>query len=643
VTARSRRQEFIACYNGAVPYSGGLVYLDEERSCVVAGGCCGIFAGASSHTGGNEACRTPFIGGDVIVACTGHVDNAEEIARALGSPDLGGRSDAEVLAAAYSRWGERFPAHVVGHYSCVVFDRERGSLVAVRGDLGVEPLFRVVRHGVVWIASSLDLLLAVHSTRPPLEDGGLADYVASGGLINSGRTVYAEIDQVPPHHVLVFDGTRTKERCYWAPDASAASHVRSLDDTAAYLQSLLREAVRPAVRASSPAWSDLSGGLDSSTVTAFAALLCQAGEASGGTVEAFSLTASETKASDEGRFQHDFLGMYPLPRHWLDMDRYVRYSDEGPTFCHPSRAILDRPLWGEANRLFDVNSVGVHLTGLGGDAVFCGDGFPPLYLSELVRARRWRDWLREIRKWSSVGDRSLWNLMRHCSGTVLTDTYAGAPQGSAPLWLRTPFRDAVRGHDEGRWRSGNRVFESPARELQWRSIAQLASTERFLRVGNEWHPLLYRPLVEFMLSVPWPYLIGPTMNRVVHREATKLILPDSIRLRKSKGDGMPLYMRSVRVNWPRIERLLLRSRLADMGLVEPSLFKTAIERLRHGVLAKHFRYFAGVLSLEIWLQSKDSRGLAVGDSLRPLVRLRDVMQEDHRDAHVVRSLRTANV
>jgi len=50
-----------------------------------------------------------------------------------------------------------------------------------------------------------------------------------------------------------------------------------------------------------------------------------------------------------------------------------------------------------------------------------------------------------------------------------------------------------------------------------------------------------------------------------------------------------------------------------------------------------------VLSLETWLHSTDSRGPAVGESLEPLVRLRDVIHREDRDAHVVRSLRTANV
>jgi len=641
VRLRGRRQEFIACYRGAAPNSGPLVYLDEARRGVIAGERCGLFASAGSHAGDQH--RMPFVGGDAIVACTGHVDNARDLAGAVGSPDLSSRSDAEVLAAAYARWGDRFPAHVIGHYSCVVFDRRRGSLIAVRGDLGVEPLFRVVLKDVLWIASSLDLLLAVHLKQPALDDAGLAEYMASGGLMTSGRTIYAGIDQVQPQHVLVVDGTASEERCYWTPDTSAAGDDRSVEDIAVHLRSLLREAVHPALNAYPRAWSDLSGGLDSSTVTAFSVLVSREPGASVGTVEAFSLTADETKRADESRFQDDLLGMYALPGHRLDMDRYVRYSDDGPRFSHPSRAILDRPLWGEANRLFDVNGVGVHLTGVGGDSVFCGDEFPPLHLAELVRAHRWPDWLREVRRWSLVGDRSLWNLIRHCSSTALTDLYAGAPQGSAPLWLRTPFRQAVTGFDEGRWQTGRQVFDSPARELQWRATWQTASTARFVRVGNEWHPLLYRPLVEFMLSVPWRYLIGPTMSRIVQREATKQILPETIRLRRSKGNGMPLYLRSLQVNWPRIERMLRRSRLADMGLVDLSLLRTALERMRHGVLSKQFRYVAGVLSLEIWLHSADSRGPAADESLEPLVRLRDVMHQDNRDAHVVRSLRTANV
>lgn len=256
------------------------------------------------------------------------------------------------------------------------------------------------------------------------------------------------------------------------------------------------------------------------------------------------------------------MAIYSIPHHCVDADRHFSFADDEPTLCHPSRGVFFRPVLAAADALFEANGVGVHLTGHGGDSVFCGDSVPPLHLSELVH---------------------------------------------------------------------------------FRSISHTASTDFFVRVGREWHPLLYRPLVEFMLSVPWKFLIDPKIDRVIHREVTKGLLPESIRRRTSKGNGTPLFLRSVRVNWPRIEPVLLRSRLAEMGLVEQAAFATAGRRLRHGVMSKQFRYMAGALSLELWLRSREFRPPALDDRAGALQRLRAAIHREPHDAHAACSLRTANV
>ena len=124
-------------------------------------------------------------------------------------------------------------------------------------------------------------------------------------------------------------------------------------------------------------------------------------------------------------------------------------------------------------------------------------------------------------------------------------------------------------------------------------------------VGEERHPLLYRPLVEFMLAVPWEHFVQPGRDRIVQRRATAGLLPDLIRNRRSKASGTAMLQRSMGEHWEAVRPLTLGRRLGALGLVDPPAFRQACERMRHGVLNKQLRYLAAGLSLEMWLRANE--------------------------------------
>jgi asparagine synthase (glutamine-hydrolysing) len=553
--------------------------------------------------------RQPIVTPLAVVVYAGRIDNREEIADRLGKAWLGRATDGEVLAEAYAAWGSEFPAKVLGEYSVALVDRLTGRLVAARDSLGIGRLFRYEEARAVWVASSLDLLLGALPARPPFDRQCLAEYFASGGLVASGRTVYAGIHELPAAHALTQGEGPALVQRYWQPDPERRMALRGEGEYDEAFRSLLFEATRAALRSNTRVWSDLSGGLDSSTVTAAAALLDQAGRGPEAGVGTFGTFFSRTTASDERGFQNEFLSLYPLEHQTLDADEYPSFSLDEPPSCHPSKAILYRPVWHAANALFSSHGIRAHLTGRGGDPVFCADGFPPLYLAELARGLKWRRWFREARQWAGQGQRSFGNLLWHCSRGKLTDGFAGSPQGQAPApeWLAPGFREEVSSVRWETWRAGPRLYASPGRELHYRSITLNAAIARFIPVGDERHPLLYRPLVEFALALPWEHLLRPKWDRVIQRRALRGILPEKIRLRRSKATGTPLLLRGLRENWSRVQPLTRGRRLAELGLVDPPAFQAACERLRHGLMGNDLGYFAAALSLEIWLDANPAR------------------------------------
>ena len=179
-------------------------------------------------------------------------------------------------------------------------------------------------------------------------------------------------------------------------------------------------------------------------------------------------------------------------------------------------------------------------------------------------------------------------------------------QAQAPQWLVTPFRHEVQAARSDPWLGGPRLYESAARELHYRSILQNAVIARFLPAGDERCPFLYRPLVEFVLALPWEHLLTPAEDRVIQRRALRAILPDAIRRRTSKASGTPQLLRGLRRNWMRVRRFIAAPRLASLGLVEPTLLQDACEGMRHGLLGAHLPDLVAALSMEMWLDANES-------------------------------------
>lgn len=548
----------------------------------------------------------PTVTSCVVLAYSGRVDNRRELIGMLGNASLSHAGDGTLLAAAYERWGNSFPARVVGEYSFALIDRQTGRLVAARDAMGIGRLFRCEDSRTLWVGSTLEVLLSAMPSRPSYDLSALADYVAGGGLLMSGRTIFHDLAEVPPAHLLVRSARAEHVQRYWEPDPERRIVTRDEREYDEMFRALLFDAVAASLRTSENVWSDMSGGLDSSTVTAVAASLRSSGRAPDLQVIAFSQFASLTEQSDESSYQQAFLARWPMEQRALDIDAYPSFSIDEPPSFHPSKAILYRPIWHAATDLLAADGVAAHLTGRGGDNLFCGDGFPPVHLADVIRQFGLRRWRNELLEWSRVGRRSLWNLVWHCSRQRLNDQYAGAANRTeAPPWLSEEFYRLVVSAESVRWHGGARLYSSAARELQYRSIMQTAAVARFIRVGDERHPLLYRPLVEFVLALPWEQLIRADQDRVIQRRAMSELLPEAIRGRKSKASGTPLLLRGIRENWSRVEPNARGSMLAQFGLVNPTKFEAACLRLRHGLLAKQFHYLAGALSLEIWLAANE--------------------------------------
>lgn len=183
-------------------------------------------------------------------------------------------SDTEVLLAAYDSWGIDCLSHLNGMFAFALYDARRQTVFLARDRAGEKPLFYCLAQGALHFASELKALLADPSLPRRINPEGLDCYLAMG-YVPGDRCMLMGFNKLPPAHALVFDlqnGTAKIWRYWGLPELNPQATDGQVDEVALLdeLESLLEDAVRRQLVADVPVGVLLSGGVDSSLVTAMA-------------------------------------------------------------------------------------------------------------------------------------------------------------------------------------------------------------------------------------------------------------------------------------------------------------------------------------------------------------------------------------
>ncbi|MFC3997675.1 asparagine synthase (glutamine-hydrolyzing) [Nocardiopsis sediminis] len=204
-----------------------------------------------------------------VVAFAGEVYNAPEVRARLAARGhrFQGRGPAEVALAAYLEWGHRCAEHLTGGYAFAVWDARREELLLVRDRLGNAPLFYHPTAAGAVFASERKAILAHPLVEPAVDLDGLRELLSYAGT--PGHGVFRGVHQVRPGHVVRVGRDGVREERYWALEGRP--HTDDLPTTVDTVRGLLTDAVAGQLDADVPLGMMLSGGLDSSGVTALAA------------------------------------------------------------------------------------------------------------------------------------------------------------------------------------------------------------------------------------------------------------------------------------------------------------------------------------------------------------------------------------
>ncbi|OKI10103.1 asparagine synthetase B [Streptomyces sp. CB02923] len=219
--------------------------------------------------GGTQPMRVDTPNGPVVITYSGEAYNFTELREELRGRGHRFRtsSDTEVVLHAYLEWGEAMADRLNGMYAFAIWDSRHEKLVMIRDRMGIKPFyFHPTADGVLF-GSEPKAILAHPMFKRVIDAEGLFELLSV--CKTPGNAIWSGMREVRPGSLVVVDRSGVRERTYWKLESR--EHTDDLDTTIATIRDLLGDTVRRQLVADVPQCVLLSGGLDSSSLTALAA------------------------------------------------------------------------------------------------------------------------------------------------------------------------------------------------------------------------------------------------------------------------------------------------------------------------------------------------------------------------------------
>lgn len=308
---------------------------------------------------------------DVVLVFNGEIYNFQHLKSELTDYEFVTDCDTEVILAAYKKWGRDFVEHIDGMFAIALFDRTENTLLLIRDRMGKKPLYYYHKNGDFIFASTLNPIMEFPGFEKRIDRNTLPRYLYNQYYAGED-CVFEDVRRVLPGQMLIFDGSTIQKQFYWSLIDQYHKHStkisKDFEASKAELKEALTEAVRRRMVADVPVGTFLSGGYDSSLVTAVAQSLSDT------PIKTFSI-GFEEKEYDEAPFAKeiaahlgtDHTNHYVTEAEMLDLVASIpRYYDE--PFADSSQ--IPSMLVAQIAK----QDVTVVLTGDGGDELFCGYG-----------------------------------------------------------------------------------------------------------------------------------------------------------------------------------------------------------------------------------------------------------------------------
>lgn len=544
--------------------------------------------------------------GRSFAAGIARVDNRAELAGWAGLEDEG-TTDLELILHVFSSLGSPCIPRILGDFGVVLWNPATRTMVAACDALAVRKVYYLQHGSLLAFASHAEALASGRQ----YERRFLAEQVASAES-SPELTVYQGVKAVPAGTMMVLDGIRLTAFRYWSPEDSTPARPPAISEGEAVdgLRALLVEAVRTRLPRNEPAWAQLSGGLDSSSVVSVVQWLAERGELPAGLAGTVTYVDRESTPSDERTYSSAVVSRWGLPNElilnppmWYD----ERYGP--PLIDQPRPNLMFYPREARLLEIMAASGARVLLTGQGPDEYLRGSMF--FFADWIVRGRLWAA-AKEMLRRAAIGRVSFWELAyRNALAPLLPRSWhrwVGPRTARLQRWI--PRRVAREYELDGR-RFELALHGGPLggkyRHSMVKSAVGLSRSMGHLLLDDGLdvrHPFLDRRLLEFGLALPPELTTRPYAGKWVLREATRGIVPELIRTRVGKGSQNERHAWALAAQRELLAPLVRSPILADLGVVDGAALRAAFDDAPRQGQSRGDPHAAlqQVLAVEAWLQ-----------------------------------------
>ena len=208
-----------------------------------------------------------------ILTMDARIDNRDELLQQLELPNrsLDEIGDSEFILAAYEKWGEECPNHLLGDFAFAIWDKKKEQLFCVRDHIGIKPFFYFQSDELFVFSNDISILLKHSQIPKSLDDYTVAYFVKDQGIHSKYATFFDKIKKLPPATSMVIDENEIKTKTYWKIEETLIIRYDSFQEYTKKLRELFNDAVEVRMRTNYPMVSHLSGGIDSSSIAVQAA------------------------------------------------------------------------------------------------------------------------------------------------------------------------------------------------------------------------------------------------------------------------------------------------------------------------------------------------------------------------------------
>jgi asparagine synthase (glutamine-hydrolysing) len=221
--------------------------------------------------GGKQPMTKSLNGFKYTLIYNGELYNTEDLRKELKDNGFSfdSYSDTEVLLTAYMCWGINCVKKLNGIFAFAIYDEKEKQILLVRDPLGVKPLFYSTQGSSFIFGSEIKTVLAHPYVEPLIDKDGLTEIFALGPAVRPGSALFKGIKEVPPAHLMIIKANDILDKEYWK--LVPCENTETLEEASDHLRFLLIDAIERQLVGDVPLCTFLSGGLDSSAISAIAA------------------------------------------------------------------------------------------------------------------------------------------------------------------------------------------------------------------------------------------------------------------------------------------------------------------------------------------------------------------------------------